>query len=673
MRKALAVTLLGVTGAYGQSQPAGAKVDHASSYYHYTVAHMYAELASAFRNRTDYLNQAVDHYKEAIKADPTASMLSEELSDLYVQSGRLREAQADAEETLKKNPNDLNAHRLLARIFTRLVGDGGRVDEAMLRRAIDEYQKVTSLAPRDIDALLMLARLHKANDNSVDAQKTYEKVLSIDPANEDALTGLALVYSDLGDNRKAAELLKTLSDKNPSPRSLHALALAYEQMREFDQAANVLRRELELNPPNERDIKRNLAQDLTLARKYEEALTVYQELAADDPADATAHLRISQIYRQKRDFAAARIAGEKAKALEPNSIEVRYNEVNILEAEDRIPEAIQSLKDIIQSTTKRNYNQGERAYRVALLERLATLQKSMDQTEAAVDTFRQMSDVDPSLGSRVAAEVIDAYRSGKEFAKAQQESEAAGRKYPEDRRLRMVRNSLLAELGKVDDAANDMKKLMEGKGDVETWVATAQVYEKGKRWNDMAKALDAAEKLADSNEEKENIWFMRGAMYERMNRIDLAEVEFRKVLRVDPESAGAMNYIGYMLADRNTRLQESYDMITGALDRDPGNGAYLDSLGWSLFRLGRYEDAEKTLKRAVAKTPKDPTVHHHLAETLMKLGKVREAVAEWQASLHEWDTSSPAELRPEEVAEVKSKLENAKVRLAREVTPANNN
>jgi tetratricopeptide (TPR) repeat protein len=681
MRKALAVAMLASAVAVGQSQPsgaasgnaAGAKPDRASSYYHYAVAHMYAELASAYRNRTDYVNQAIDNYKEAIKADPTASMLSEELSDLYVQTGRLREGQSDAEETLKRNPNDINAHRLLARIFTRLIGDGGKVDEAMLRRAIEEYQKVTSIAPRDTDALLMLARLQKASDNSVDAQKTYEKVIAIDPANEDALTGLALVYSDLGDNRKAADLLKTLSDKNPSPRSLHALALAYEQLRDFDGAAAALRKELEQNPPNERDVKRNLAQDLTFARKYDEALAVYQELAADDPSDATAHLRMSQIYRQRREFAMARAASEKAKALEPNSIEVRYNEVNILEAEDRIPEATQMLKDILSTTAKRNYNQGERAYRVALLERLASLYKSVDDTEPAVAAFREMAEVDSTLAPRVAAEVIDTYRSGKEFQKAQQEAEAGAKKWPDDRKLRMVRDSLLAELGKVDEAASDLKKLAGDKPDMEAWISLAQVYEKGKKWNDMAKALDSAEKQADSNEEKESVWFMRGAMFERMNRVEQAETEFRKVLRVDPDSAGALNYIGYMLADRNLRLQESFDLITMALDKDPGNGAYLDSLGWSLYRLGRLDEAEKTLQKAVLKTPKDPTVHHHLAETLMKEGKVREAAAEWQVSLHEWDTSSPAEQRPDEIAEVKAKLEGAKVRLAREGTPGSKN
>jgi len=675
MRKALLITaigsVIGSSALWAQAPQAGAapKVDKASAYYHYALAHMYAEQASMLGNRGDFVNKAIENYKDAIKADPTAAMLSEELSDLYVQSGRLREAQTDAEEVLKQNPNDLNAHRLLARIFTRLVGDGrsGKVDENMLRRAIEQYQKITVLAPKDIPAWLMLARLQKAADNSVDSQKSYQKVLDIEPDNEDALTGLALVYSDLGDTRKAAELLKALADKNPSPRSLTALAAAYEQMRDFKGAAEVLRKLLETNPANDHEVKRNLAQDLMLSQDYAGSLAVYTQLVKDDPADAQSYLRMSQIYRQQRDFAKAREANDKAKAIEPNSIEIRYNEVNILEAEDRTGEATKLLKDILESTTKRNYNQAERANRVALLERLAGLYRSVDQTGAAIDAYRQIADVDPALGSRSAAQIIDAYRAGKDFQKAQQEADAAVKKWPDDRVIRVTRDSLLAEMGKVDEAAADLKKLLDGKQDRDLYISLANTYEKGKRWDDMGKALDSAEKLSDSTEDKEGVWFMRGAMFERMKKLDRAEAEFCKVLKADPESAGAMNYIGYMLADANLRLDESLDLITKALDIEPGNGAYLDSLGWVQYRLGRLEDAEKNLRRALEKTPKDPTVHDHMADVLMKESKVKEAVAQWEASLKEWETSSPADMQPEDIAQVKRKLEAAKVRLAREV------
>jgi predicted Zn-dependent protease len=114
-------------------------------------------------------------------------------------------------------------------------------------------------------------------------------------------------------------------------------------------------------------------------------------------------------------------------------------------------------------------------------------------------------------------------------------------------------------------------------------------------------------------------------------------------------------------------LDESLNLITQALDREPGNGAYLDSLGWVQYRLGRLDDAEKNLRLALEKTPRDPTVHDHMADVLMKQSKVKEAVAQWEVSLKEWDASSPADMEPAEIAQVKKKLEAAKVRLAKEV------
>ena len=674
MHRSLLVFAMGSATVWAQAQNAGGappKVDHATSYYHYTLAHMYAELAGAYGTRGDYINKAIENYKAAIKADPTAPMLSEELSDLYIQTGRLRDAQNDAEEALRANPNDINAHRLLARIFTRQIGDGqqNRVDENMLRRATEQYQKITELDPKDTDAWLMLGRLYKVSDNSVEAEKAYQKVLAIDPANEDALTGLAMVYSDLGDNRKAADLLKQLSDKAPSQRTLQALAGAYEQMREFGLAADTLKRVLELNPPNEADVKRALAQDLLFGQKYDEALKIYQEIVADEPMDAQSYLRMSQIYRQQRDFAKAREAGEKAKSLDPTNLEVRFNEVNILEAENKTQDAIQLLKDIVSSTAKRNYNTAERSNRIALLERLGQLQRSLDQTDAAVDTYRQMIDLNNELAPRVEAEIIETYRGGREYSKAQQEAEAAGKKYPDDRVLRITRDNLMADMGKVDEAASDIKKMLDGKNDRETYLSLAEVYDKGRKFDDVAKALDAADKLSQSDDEKKDIWFRRGAMYERMKKTEQAEAEFRKVLKVDPDSSAALNYLGYMLADRNLRLQEALDLINKAIEKDPGNGAYLDSLGWVYYRLGRLDEAEANLRMALEKTPRDPTVHDHMAEVLMKESKVKEAIAQWQVSLKEWDASSPAELEPAEVNKVKSKLESAKVRLAKENGP----
>ena len=674
-KAALALVAFGGMSAWAQPAPAAAQVDRASAYYHYTLAHMYAELAGAYGNsRGDYLNKAIENYKIAIKADPQTAMLAEELSDLYIQSGRLREGQSDAEDALKQNPNDINAHRLLARIFTRQIGDSqqNRVDEAMVKRATEEYKKITELAPKDVDSWVMLGRLYKLSQDSVEAQNAYKKALEVDPASEDALTGLAMVYSDLGDNNRAASILKQLADKSPSARSLQALAGAYEQMKEYALAAETLRKALDLNPAGANDVKRAMAQDLLQANQIDDALKTYQEIIDEEPDDAESYLRISQIYQQKQDYANARKFNDKAKELDPQNLEIRYNEVAILDAEGKTNDAIQMLKDVIASTAKRTYNPPERGNRVSLLEKLARLYEGADQTDNAVSTLRQIADLDSDLGPKVEVNVINAYVLGKEFTKAQGEADAAVKKYPDDRELKVSRATVMADLGKADAAAAEVKKLLGGKNDRDTYYSLALIYDKGKKWNDEAKALDEVEKASDSKEQKEAVWYQRGAMFERMKKVEQSEAEFRKIIESDPNGnygASAYNYLGYMLADRDIRLQEALQLIKKALDQDPANPAFLDSLGWVYFRLNRFEEAEENIRRALTHSLRDPTVHDHLGEILLKENKVKEAIAQFDASLKEWDLGAPADLEPDEVAKVKSTLETARVRLAKEGSP----
>ena len=237
--RGIALGFAAVSQLAGQTTQAPKTADRASAYYHYTLGHMYAEQAG---NKGDFLNKAVENLRLALKADPGASFISEELSDLYVQSGRLREAVQDAEETLRTNPSDTNARRILGRIYTRMIGDSqqGKVDENMLKKAIEQYTKIVEAEPKDIDTWLMLGRLQKIAQNSVEAEKAYKKVLDIDPNHEDALTGLAVVYADLGDSQRSSDLLKKLTAKNPSPRTLMALASQYEQMKDYASASETL-------------------------------------------------------------------------------------------------------------------------------------------------------------------------------------------------------------------------------------------------------------------------------------------------------------------------------------------------------------------------------------------------------------------------------------------------
>src|SRR5581483_5724609 len=215
--------------ASSSAQPSG-QPDKAAAYYNYSLGHLYSEMAAAYGNRGEYFNKAAEAYRAALKADPSATFIAEELSDLYIQSGRLREAVLDAEDALKQNPNDLNARRLLARIYTHLIGDAqsNQIDTDMVKKAVHQYQKITQPDPKDMDSWILLGRLKKLLMNSTEALAAYKKALDLDANNLDAMTGLATVYADLGDNKAAAELLRKVAEKDPNPRSLTSLAGIYE-------------------------------------------------------------------------------------------------------------------------------------------------------------------------------------------------------------------------------------------------------------------------------------------------------------------------------------------------------------------------------------------------------------------------------------------------------------
>lgn len=662
----LAVLL--AAGLHAQTTPAAPASDNkAEAYYNFAMGHLYAELAGAYGNRSEYVNKAIEYYREALKLDPSAGFLAEELTDLYIQAQRLRDAVTEAEGMLKKDPNNVEARRILGRIYTRMIGDTqqGKVDENMLRKAIEQYEKIVQQQPKDLDSLLMLGRLYKAAANSPAAEKAYEKALEVEPGNEDALTGLAIVYSDVGDTRRAIEKLKELNDRNPSPRTLAALASSYEQVRDYRGAVEVLRKALQLQPDNSR-LKRALAQDLLLSDNYEEALGLYSELAAADPRDPQLQLRLAEIYRQKRDFAKAHAALDKARAIDGQSLEVRYDEVNLLDAEGKSEQALAMLKGIVDETAKPSYSMAERGNRAMLLERLGLLYRSLNQYQQAADSFRQIADLDPDSANRVAIHIVDTWRLAHDYAKAQQEADAAVQKWPNDRSIKMMHASLLADMGETDKAAADIRSLLNGTKDRETWLALAQIYDKGRRFDDGLKALDEAEKLSSGKQDKVTVAFMRGALYEKAKQYDRAETAFRSVLRDDPDNASAMNYLGYMFADRNTRLDEAEKLIGRALELEPQNGAYLDSLGWVYYRQNRLPDAENLLVKALERVGNDPTVHDHLGDVYFKQGKIRDAINQWQASLQEWRNASKAESDPQEITTVTRKLESARVRLAKE-------
>lgn len=663
----LALSLVVFSSNTAKAQQPAAKPDKAAAYFNYSMAHIFADLAASSGNKSEYLNPAIEYYKNAIKADPKAGFMSTELSDLYVQAGLGNRAVTESEAALKANPSDLSARRILGRIYARLIGDpqGNRVREDMVRKALDQYQKIADAESTDVDALVMIGRLSKVAQDNAGSEKAYKKVLELDADNEDALTGLAMAAAESGDMAGAAAMLEKASSKTPNPRAVAQLAEMYEQMKDYKNAAKAWQKALDLSGGNP-EIKRQLAENLVMSDQLDEAIRVFGELVEDEPKDLGSVLRLSQIYRQKRDFGKAREFAVKAKELDATNLDVRLNEVTLLSAEGKGSEAVTVLKDMLAGSERRSYLPQEKNARIFMLERLGILQRENEQFADSVKSFEEIAVLDPGAGAKAQLQIVESYRLAKDYSKADSLVSELIQKSPEDRSLRRMKALLEGEMGKAAQGVETLKKLLGGKDDRDIHLSIAQVWEKGKNYVEMGKSLDAAEKLSTTEEEKEGIYFSRGAMFEKQKKFDLAEAEFQKILKADPNNAGALNYLGYMLVDKNVRVAEGLAMIQKALEQDPGNGAYLDSLGWAYYRMDKLDDAAKYLQLALEKTSKDPTVHDHLGDVLFKQGKTKEAITSWERSLTEWAATAASDRDEQEVGKVQKKLDTAKVKLARE-------
>jgi tetratricopeptide (TPR) repeat protein len=295
------------------------------------------------------------------------------------------------------------------------------------------------------------------------------------------------------------------------------------------------------------------------------------------------------------------------------------------------------------------------------------MQKDAEKIPDAVVSFRQIADLDPLKASAVEATVIQTLVEAKDFKGARATADAALKKFNGDKSIQIEHATLLATLGEYDKAIGELKALPDSDKNFFILRAISEVQEKAKRYKDALATLDAANIAANTPDEKLDIIFRRGAMYEHQKEYDEAEKQFRSVLKADPDNAGALNYLGYMLADRNVRLDEAQQMISKAVDLEPDNGAYLDSLGWVHFRQNRLDQAADELRQALDSRSdrsirNDPTVHDHLGEVYFKQGKFKEAASEWELSVTEMKNASPSDMDAAELKRISQRLEDAKTK-----------
>jgi tetratricopeptide (TPR) repeat protein len=667
------------------ASPATTAPNRAQAYFHLALAAVYQDDATS-DGRTDEVNKAIEEYKLALNADPNSAQLADDLAGLYFVVGRVHDAEVTARALLKNSPDDIDAHKLLGRIYLRQLGEGeqasagaaapggsqGNSQNQVLDEAIAEFQKIVALQPKSVEDHMVLGQLYTVKHQPEKAEAEFKTAQAIEPESEDVVLNLARLYAESGNLQQAVKAIEAVPVDGRSPKMEFTLGALYDQMKQPKDAIAAYKRAEDMEPGDLQTVDA-LAQALLNNDQLDDALKQYKDLAEANPDDAEPLIHIAEIERRQGKYEDALNVVRKARKMDPNSLEAGFNEGLLLDILDRLDEAVQVYQEMVDSPQISHangaYTEEEKNNRSIFLERLGTVSLEENKLDLAIGAYQKMIDLGGSIAVRGYQGEIDAYRGAHEYDKSLEVARKAVAADPKDRDLKLMLAGEIADQGKPDDGLAMAKSLLDGASPDEQrgiWLAIGQMNVRLRRWKDAEDALDKSEPLATKKEDRTYLFFVRGELAERQKHYDQAEQYFNQALALDPENAMTLNYLGYMWADRGEKLPEALKMIRKAVDIEPMNGAYLDSLGWVYFKMGENELAEDNLRQAVNRDQTDPTVHMHLGDLYEKTGRIRLAAAQWQLSMDEFAKSSPADIEPSDVAKVQKKLESAREKLAKE-------
>ncbi len=265
-----------------------------------------------------------------------------------------------------------------------------------------------------------------------------------------------------------------------------------------------------------------------------------------------------------------------------------------------------------------------------LLPHLGFAYQEIGQHDKAIASFeeaRKLSPDDPA----VAGYLVEANIAAKRYAAAVDAAKSALSQHPNDLRLTRLQAQALRQNGKADQGIALLEEAVKHhEDDPVAYISLAQAYSDADRGVQAVKVLQDAQAKFPSDD---GIAFELGSTFDKQKKFAEAESAFRQVLARDPENAIALNYLGYMLAERGERLDESVGYLKRALQVEPENPSYLDSLGWAYFKADKLDLAETNLKRAAEQLKTNSVIQEHYGQVLFKLGRYDEAIAAWTRAL----------------------------------------
>ncbi|MCU0242016.1 MAG: tetratricopeptide repeat protein [Vicinamibacteria bacterium] len=629
--------------------PVAQKVQPAEAYFHYSLG-LQARMAGNAESALDELRQAKGF-------DPTSGEVRAEIARTLKELGKIDEAKTEAREAVRVAPQSAQAHLTLARLY-RLDLSGADSEQARAQ-AIAAFESALKIETNNAEAWLELVDLHRRGRDDERAAFALEKYIALNPTQSQALLELGQHYLALRATDKAADAFKRAIAAAPgSAQAYQSLGDIYAQAQEIDQAVLHYRKAVELDPQNLL-LRLSLANTLMQGERPSEALTEAEAALGSDQKNRYALEIKAQALRDLKRLDDAMAIADQLLAQNASDLAAQDLKIGIFEARDDFTSAAAALETVLARNRKGENPDLTQRYDRRFWLHLGYAYMELTRPADAATAFGRAKAITPEPEAEMYIFEIEALLRAKKNEDALAAVRAARVKFPDKAELIALEAIIARACG--DHAAGDalirdLSARAQAKQDVAQWLLVADYYRRAKHY---AQAADALAQARPSEPRNWKLAFQLGAMLERQKRYDEAEVVFREALRLKPDSAQILNYLGYMNANRGVRVEEAVTLIERALTIDPDNGAYLDSLGWALYRLGRLADAERRARAAAGKQA-NAVILDHLGDILDKQGKTGEALECWQRALTSEDEDEELD-RPR----VEAKIEEAKRRLAR--------
>ncbi len=507
---------------------------------------------------------------------------------------------------------------------------------------LPEPAKLDASSERRADAIayFVKALLEEESIGPEKALESFRKTLQLDPTNTELAIRLSQDYLRRGETVEAISVLKDALKPKPKNMDLSlALAMIYlRHLEKPDLATRYASRALAAAPeslaPYEMLVEIHLSQGMR-----SKAGVVLEQAARSKAADPYFWLALAELTGRLSQAATGNAATNESAEKMASYIDKAVG----LSADN--PGALARAGDLF--VLSREIGKAKEAYEQAyqlkaslpqLRQKLAACLVELGQSTEAINILDEIVKLNP-LDLQAYDELSKLHLRDGNLGKAAASARQALLIEPQilDRHIFVV--DLLFRTKDFSAAASTLaeaRKLFPSNPRLSYFYAMA--LSQSKQHDEAIAAFEqAATEAANIQPEMLNsdFYFDFGAASEQAGRIEDAAKLFRRSIAMDPASAArSYNYLGYMWVDRNENLEEADQLIRRAVELEPNNGAYIDSLGWLYFRQGKYEDALATLLRAAEHLPEpDAVVFDHIADACLKLGRTSEAVLYWKKAL----------------------------------------